>query len=109
MCPLRPWTGTRCILGRVGQNLLAHDLKRTDQKTPGATGRIADSLTLSRIHHVHHELDDTARSEELPDLAPECPTQKPLERDALDVLTGIRKVVLLQSAYKFPRLSRASD
>ncbi len=86
----------------VGQNLLPHDLEETDQEPPGAAGGVAYHVPLLGIHHSNHELDDGARGEELPNLAPECAAQEALEGNAFDVLAGIRKVIAFQQLDDFP-------
>src|ERR1051325_2030200 len=77
----------------IGGDLLANQFKEADQEAAGAAGWVANDVSLLRLHHADHKLDDGARREELADLAPERPAEEPLKRNALHVLAGIGKVV----------------
>ncbi len=71
-------------------------LEGADEEAAGASGRIADQLPFLRVEHVHHELDDRARREELAELAAEGRAEEALEGEALDVVDGLRQVAGLK-------------
>ncbi len=70
----------------IGENLFAHGLEEPDQESAGAAGGVADDIPFLRVHHADHEFDDTARGEELADLATEGASEEPFEGNALGIL-----------------------
>lgn len=73
-----------------------HMLEDPNREAAGASGGIGDRLALLWVKHADHEVHDRARGEELPELAAEHVAEKLLEREALDVVAGLRQVKALQ-------------
>jgi hypothetical protein len=84
------------------QNLLPHDLEKTDQETPGTAGGVANHVPLPGVHHANHELDNSTRGKELPNVAPKGSAKEALEGNALDILAGVGKIVALQQPDDIP-------